>query len=218
MTDRARVAGIDLVWRDLVPGRLGLWLPERPDDLLEALTEEEFRANDERMPYFASLWPAGEALARAVLDGPDLEGLSVLDLGCGLGPVGLAAARKGGAVTYLDWEPRALEVVAAAARAQGLPEGVRLAGDWRRPPPFGPFDRILAADVLYEARNVPAVAGFLASHLRPEGEAWVADTGRPQAALFPEAMAAAGIRLLEARLLPYRPAGARVDLLRIALG
>jgi hypothetical protein len=69
-------------------------------------------------------------------------------------------------------------------------------GDWRQPPPLGPFDRILGADVLYERRNAPAVAAFLAGHLKPGADAWIADPGRPQASLFPDLAAQAGLEVL----------------------
>jgi hypothetical protein len=64
------------------------------------------------------------------------------------------------------------------------------------------FDRVLGADVLYEARNGPAVAKFLAAHVAPTGEAWVADPGRLHAERFPEDLAAAGLLSIERRALP----------------
>src|ERR671923_249858 len=78
---------------------------------------------------------------RAVLAGPRLDGLNVLDLGWGLGACGFAAACQGARVTFFDWEPRALEIVAASAREQGGPAARFdfVVGDWRQPPPFGPF-------------------------------------------------------------------------------
>src|SRR5439155_268940 len=149
--------------------------------------QEEFERSDERMPYFSAVWPSAESLVARILDGPDLIGYRTLDLGCGLGPCGFAAACRGASVTFFDWEPRALELVAASAARGGWPEGVfeLLVGDWREPPPLDRFDLILAADVLYERRNAPAVARFLSSHLKPGAEAWVADQGRPQAVPFP---------------------------------
>src|SRR6185436_12053970 len=133
------------------------------DSLVSEITQEEFERHDERLPYFGAIWPAAEALATHLLAGPRLDGSRVLDLGCGLGACGFAAHRRGARVTFLDWEPRALALVAASAREQGAPEGecACLVGDWRNPPACGPFDLILGADVLYEERNAPAVAAFL---------------------------------------------------------
>ena len=186
---RSVIAGLRLRWRTL-PGPdsddavFGLWVLDDPDATLDAITQEEFDRTDERMPYFATIWASAESLVAAVLEGPRLDGQRVLDLGCGLGACGFAAARHGARVTFFDWEPRALEIVAASASCQQAPAGTFdfVVGDWRRPPPFGRFDLILGADVLYERRNAPAVAAFLARHLKPGAEAWIADPGRPRPA------------------------------------
>lgn len=213
MERSAQVAGIALAWHDLVPGRLGLWAPARPDEALDALVEEALGRGDDRTPYFASLWPAGEALARHVLAGPRLEGRAVLDLGCGLGPAGLAALAAGARVTFLDWEPRALEIVAHSARRQGLEPAALVTADWQDPPPLGRFDLVLAADVLYERDNLEPVGAFLAAHL--SGEAWLADPRRDEAEDLPRVASANGLVLHPPETLPYRPRGVRVNLWRI---
>jgi 2-polyprenyl-3-methyl-5-hydroxy-6-metoxy-1,4-benzoquinol methylase len=106
-------------------------------------------------------------------------------------------------VTFLDWEPKSLEIVALAAREQGLAVAGLVAADWRDPPPLGSFDRILAADVLYEARNVSAIARFLRAHLAPRGEAWIAEPGRDPAEAFPATAEAEGLALVAS--LPLSP-------------
>jgi predicted nicotinamide N-methyase len=206
---------IQLVWRDLAPGGPGFYAPRDPDALLDVMDDVSFRATDERMPYFAEVWPSGLALASAVLAGPALQGLRVLDLGCGVGTAGIAAAHRGGDVTFLDWEPRALEIVRRSARAQGL-DASYVAADWRTAEGLGDYDRVLAADVLYEERNLPAVVPFLVRHVAPGGEAWVADPGRRHAGGLLEAAARAGLRLLEDRPLPAPSPGASVRLFRFA--
>jgi predicted nicotinamide N-methyase len=208
-----------LALREVLPGGPRMYVPVDPDALLDELLEgtddAAFRASDEKMPYFALLWPAGESLAARVREGPSLRGRRVLDLGCGLAPSGLVAAAGGADVTFLDWEPRALEIVAMSLALAGL-RGELVRADWRSPPTLQPFDLILAADVLYEERNLPAVVAFLASHLADGGEAWVADPGRRHAAGFPEAAAGAPLRVLEDAILPPRPHGRDIRLWRLA--
>jgi 2-polyprenyl-3-methyl-5-hydroxy-6-metoxy-1,4-benzoquinol methylase len=221
------VAGLQLKWHelhapDLADGSagavaFGLWVPEDPDTLLDQITEQEYFENDERMPYFGTIWPSAESLVAQLLAGPRLDDARVLDLGCGLGVCGFAAASRGAHVTFMDWEPRALKIVAASALAQELPLARfdLVAADWRKPPTLAPFDRILGADVLYEQRNAPAVAAFVAAHLAPGGEAWITDPKRPHAVSFPALAQAAGLEFLGNTLLPPMAHHREIALLRV---
>lgn len=61
-------------------------------------TEEELSKIGVPPPYWAFAWAGGQALARYVLDHPEIvRGKRVLDIGAGSGLVGLAAARAGAA-------------------------------------------------------------------------------------------------------------------------
>jgi len=128
------------------------------------------------MPYWAELWPAGLALARALPLG--LGGCRVVDLGCGLGVPALVAAARGAAVTAVDWAAEAIELLRRNAERNGIALTACRA-DWRR---FqGDFDLVLAADVLYEERNVEPLLELL-PRLAPE--VLLAEPGRPHAARF----------------------------------
>jgi predicted nicotinamide N-methyase len=133
-------------------------------------------------PYWAVLWRSGVALAGEVA-GLDLRGRRVVELGCGLGPPSLAAARAGAEVLATDSAPEALELLAMSARANEL-EIETLRADWAAPEALvarAPFDLVLAADVLYE-RSATAPLLELLPRLAPE--ALVADPGRPAAEPF----------------------------------
>jgi predicted nicotinamide N-methyase len=147
----------------------------RPDEPESLLSEEAF-ANDEFLPYWAELWPAGLRLAQALPD--DLEGVRVVELGCGLGVPALVAAARGADVTAIDWAEDAIALLRDNAARNGLSlEAVH--ADWRA---FdGSFDLALAADVLYEARNVEALANLLG---RIAPQALVGLAGRPHEAGF----------------------------------
>jgi predicted nicotinamide N-methyase len=136
---------------------LALVRPLEPDSLLD----EEAFADDEFLPYWAELWPAGLTLAEALPD--DLDGVRVVELGCGLGVPSLVAAARGAHVTAIDWAAEAIALLRENAARNGLAlEAVH--ADWRA---FdGRFDLALAADVLYEARNVEPLARLL-SRLAP---------------------------------------------------
>jgi predicted nicotinamide N-methyase len=133
---------------------LGLELlrPESPD----ALIDEEAFADDEFLPYWAELWPAALALAEAL---PDVEGLRVVELGCGLGVPSLVAAQRGADVTAVDWAEDAVELLRTNAARNGLTV-LAERRDWREPWDER-FDLAFAADVLYEQRNVEPVLARL---------------------------------------------------------
>lgn len=216
------VAGLKLKWQRFGAAgdaaSFGMWALEDPDVLLDLITQDEYESNDERMPYFGAIWPSAESLVAHVLAGPRQDGIELLDLGCGLGPCGFAAVARGARVTFMDWEPRALAIVAKSAEAQGRPlaSAQLVVADWRTPPPMGPFDRILGADVLYEERNAPAVAAFLARHLKPGAEAWLTDPGRPHARRFPQLAQQHGLEYRGSTQLPAMKHGIAIALHRFA--
>jgi predicted nicotinamide N-methyase len=173
----------------LPDGPLSLWRPSNPDALFDAL---ETLDADERIPYWAELWPSAIALASAIaVEAPNVRGRRVIELGCGLGLVSLAAARRGAAeVVATDWDEDALRFVDASAAALGLRNVTTRKIDWRAPPGDLECDLVVAADVLYEARNVPWVAGAVRALLSPtEGaELWFSDPGRAHRLGLPEAL------------------------------
>jgi predicted nicotinamide N-methyase len=128
----------------------------------EALLDEAAFADDEFMPYWAELWPAGLALARELP--ARLDGLRIVELGCGLGIPSLVAAARGARVAAVDWAADAIALLSENAARNKLSLDL-VHADWRR---FdGSFDLALAADVLYEARNVEPLAGLL-SRIAPQ--------------------------------------------------
>jgi predicted nicotinamide N-methyase len=160
----------------------------RPRDS-DALLDEEAFEQEERMPYWAELWPSGVALARAVW-GSALRGKRVLELGCGgLALPSIAAALCGGRVVASDWAEEGLALAADnAARNQAAVETVLAA--WGNPGVLvdrGPWDLVLGADVLYEQRNVGLLADLLPRLVAPSGAVWIADPGRPPLPAFLDA-------------------------------
>ena len=151
---------------------LSLLRPREP----EALIDEDAFARDEFMPYWAELWPAGLALAGALPR--RLDRLRVVDLGAGLGVPALAAAARGAEVTAVDWAADAVALLTRNAERNGLAL-TAVHADWRG---FaGSFDLVLAADLLYEARNAEALLELL-PRLAPE--VLLAEPGRTHSAGF----------------------------------
>jgi predicted nicotinamide N-methyase len=191
MTDEL-AARFDLLTERMTFGDLALDVT-RPVDAEELIDEAEF-ATDERLPYWAELWPSGRVLAER-LARADLAGLSVIELGAGIAVPGIVAALRGASVVATDWYEPALEFAAANARRARVSITTMLV-DWRHPPAdlidAGPFDRVIAADVLYEARHAEPLATLIPALVAADGEAWIADPRRPDAKRFLDAMTAAG--------------------------
>ena len=147
---------------------LTLLRPDAPEDLID----EDAFADDEFLPYWAELWPAAHALAAAL---PPVAGLRVVELGCGLGLPSLVAAARGADVTATDWAPDAVELLRRNAAANGLDLTAEVR-DWRLPWPAR-FDLVLAADVLYERRNVEPLLDALRATWLPR-RCWHSRDGR----------------------------------------
>ena len=161
----------------------------RPRDA-EALLDEHAFEHEEYLPYWAELWPSGVALARRVAVRA-LRGARVLELGCGLGLPSLAAALAGGRVLATDWSPQAIELLEGNAARNDAPLETAIV-DWASPETIverAPWDLVLAADVLYERRNVPLLLGLLPQLLDERGEVWLADPGREPAGELLEGLA-----------------------------
>jgi predicted nicotinamide N-methyase len=173
---------VDLV-EEVVPLATGELAVLRPRDA-DALLDEHAFEEDEFMPYWAELWPSGVALAKAIAPRA-LKGARVLELGCGLGLPSIAAARAGGRVLAVDWSPAAIDLLATNAERNGVSVDAAVVS-WTAPEPLlerAPFDLVLAADVLYEQRDVSVLAELLP---RLGGEVLLADPGRPPLEAFLE--------------------------------
>jgi predicted nicotinamide N-methyase len=112
-------------------------------------------------PYWAWAWAGGQALARHVLDDPEVvRGRRVADIGCGGGIVAIAAAMSGAAsVDAIDIEIFATEACRLNAEANGT------ALDVQEADPIGTdpgWDVVLVGDLWYE----PELAGRMAPWLR----------------------------------------------------
>ena len=129
---------------------LRLWLLGDDVDLQQRVSEV---FEIETAPYWAFCWGSGQALARYVLDHPELvRGLDVVDFGAGCGVVAIAALKAGArSALAVDLDPHAL----AACERNGALNEVELQVQSTLPERY---DVLLASDILYEVGNRELVA------------------------------------------------------------
>jgi predicted nicotinamide N-methyase len=137
-------------------------------------TEEELVRIGVPPPYWAFAWPGGQALARYILDHPDLvAGKRVLDFGAGSGLVALAAAKAGAThVIAADIDPFAVAAISRNAKANALTvEAVDndMIGSRER------FDLILIGDMCYER---PLAERLMAWLKETQADILLGDPGR----------------------------------------
>lgn len=154
--------------------RYDLLRPKSVDDLI---SEADF-AVDGRIPYWAQCWPSASVLAERISREQGRR-RRLLELGCGIGLVSLAAAQAGFHVLATDYYAAALEFTSANAQRHGLRRVDTRLVDWRKlPSDLGTFDVVVASDVLYERPQSALIAAALAGALAPAGLGLLSDPGR----------------------------------------
>lgn len=184
---------------DVAGTSVSLLKPRNSDDLI---SEADY-VRDERLPYWADVWPSSVVLATHMSKDTG-GGRSLLELGCGLGIVSIAAMRAGFDVLATDYYEDALRFTRANAWVAIQREPATRMVDWRElPSDLGTFDMIVAADVLYEMTYAELVADALAASLAAKGTAIIADPGRIAVDRFLEACATRGLRRIERNGYPF---------------
>jgi predicted nicotinamide N-methyase len=173
-----------------VPGRPDLLACQARDvfDLWKAWEGESGVKQD--IPYWATVWPAARLMAAFLGAHPEwAKDKVVVDLGCGGGVAGLAAAKAGAArVIANDIDPAALAMAGRNAALNGLALGIEDSNLLSRPPAPA-WDLILVADLFYEKSMAGPMQDWLRSAMAQGARVLIADASRPFA---PQA----GIRLL----------------------
>lgn len=116
------------------------------------------------------IWPSAHTLVAHLATWDDLAGKRVVELGCGVGLVGLGVAALGARTVLTDRDAHVLSQAAAniklnqAALEKARGSAVTFKLDWRDDAALqklahlhGPFDLIVASDVLYSATMFPSL-------------------------------------------------------------
>jgi len=140
-------------------------------------TEEELAAQGVPPPFWAFAWAGGQALARYILDNPELvRGKIVLDFAAGSGIASVAAMKAGAAsATGVEIDDYSVAAIALNAEANDVAvEGIKqdLVGldcGW---------EVVLAGDVCYEREMAARVFAWLSALARRGALVLVGDPGR----------------------------------------
>ncbi|MGH2368365.1 MAG: class I SAM-dependent methyltransferase [Chloroflexota bacterium] len=221
--------------RDLevaIPGARRTYLiaaPADPDAVLDELAAAQELAGlaepEPHLPYWATPWASGLALAEVVLARQGAaRGRRVLELGCGLGTTAAAALEAldgAGTLTAADCIAETLAYCRYnALRNAGRAPRLVLA-DWRTERGreallrVSPFDLVLAADVLYEPEDVTPLLELAPRLTGPGGAFWLAEPGRTTSARFVEAARARGWQEETEEMERDWPAGAGLARVRV---
>jgi predicted nicotinamide N-methyase len=171
ITETTRLASVPYV------PEIRLQQAEDPFTVWEQL-ESSTAATELPPPFWAFAWAGGQALARYLLDHPDLvAGQRVLDVASGSGLVAIAAARSGArpvlAVDVDELAVRAISVNAAANGARVRPiQADLLDGDAEG------ASVVLCADAFYEEDLAARMLPFLHRARAGGARVFVGDPGR----------------------------------------
>jgi predicted nicotinamide N-methyase len=159
------------------PGRPPL-VPEVTLLLAEDMHRTWSAIDEEAPPFWAFAWVGGQALARHVLDHPDLvRGRRVLDLASGSGLVAIAALRAGAtAAIASDTDARARAAIVLNAQANDVE--IDVVGDVLDADEPLDVDLVLAGDVFYEQPMARLVERFCDEAVAVGVDVVVGDPGR----------------------------------------
>ncbi len=186
---------------------------------LERHVDRERLLHDETSvpPYWALVWGGARVMAGHLATQVACAGATLLDVGCGLGLVALAAAARGARVTAVDREAAPIEFLRASAVLNGA--GIEtVVGDVVATEFGRRFDVVVAADLLYERAEFGRLAAALAALLEPRGVLWVADPQRVDTTAFYRELDRRGLVVREECVSELREEGTLLRVRLVGLG
>jgi predicted nicotinamide N-methyase len=129
-------------------------------------------------PLWAKLWEASAVLANYLATITPDASHRLLEIGCGLGLVGIVAARSGHRITMTDIVPDALNFARANALVNGCPDLPICRLDWNAPDLDGRFDCIVGSETVYRSEDIDGLEALFDRYLDPGGTVILAESVR----------------------------------------
>jgi len=120
-------------------------------------------------PLWAKIWEASAVLAGYLVSLPVDPGKQMLEIGCGLGLAGIAAAKAGHRVTMTEIDADAINFARANALANGCPGITVESLDWNTPALKGRYDYIVGSETMYKSGDIDALELLFDRYLNPGG-------------------------------------------------
>lgn len=124
----------------------------------------------EQFPLWAKIWDASLILADELASLSIVPGTTFVEIGCGLGVVGVVAASFGHEVTMTEQNPHALAFARANALMNGLDRLKIMPLDWNKPALNETFDFVVASEIIYHERDFQPIRELFLRLLKPGGE------------------------------------------------
>ncbi len=142
--------------------------------------------------YFGVVWPASHVLANTV-SLIELDGLKILEIGCGLALTSIVLSKMGANITASDYHPLAQSFLDAnTIKNKLLPIKFQIANWETENPLLGEFDLIIGSDVLYEPDHAAYVSNFIDVHSSKKVEVIIVEPNRGHRSAFTRNMLALG--------------------------
>jgi predicted nicotinamide N-methyase len=120
-------------------------------------------------PLWAKIWKASWILAEYVAKHPPDPAKHILEIGAGIGVVGVVASFFGHRITLTEYNAHALNFARANAEINQC-SGVKVKKlDWHQPALHETFDWIIGSEVLYHDRDFEPLMALLRRYLKPGG-------------------------------------------------
>ena len=126
-------------------------------------------------PLWAKIWEPSLVLAHHMATLPADPPRICLEIGAGLGVVGIVAASFGHRVTITEYDGNALRFIKANTILNKLPEVKIEKLDWHKLDLDGRYDIIFGSEVVYRKEDYNALMALFRAYLNPNGLIFLAE-------------------------------------------